>query len=204
MTTIIPFQSTGVVTTGGAVDPFEVAFAPAKLVLDAMIEMRKPLAWLYRQRRSGRPLFEPARAAELIDLIPDGGQLARAGALILEAVEQPAPEAWVHVAVGLMLQADRASVDSDAYRCAVVDSLYRDLEIWEHYEPGVSAPVVVKAIREARLQGAPTSGAFVLLCLKHRRLLKAIHNQISDLMELRYQAEDTLEAKRPVATDLRR
>jgi hypothetical protein len=94
-----------------------------------------------------------------------------------------------------MLQADRASVDGDAYRCAVVDSLYRDLEIWEHYEPGVSAPVVVKSIREARLQGAPTPGAFVLLCLKHRRHLKAIHNQISDLMELRYQAEDTLEAK---------
>jgi hypothetical protein len=46
-----------------------------------------------------------------------------------------------------------------------------------------------------RHRGAPTPGAFVLLCLKHRGLLRAIHNQISDLMEVRYQAEDTLEAK---------
>jgi hypothetical protein len=184
---VVPF------TTGA--NPFEVVFAPAQPVLDALIEMRKPLAWLYRQRRSGRPLFEPERAAELIELIPDGGRLARAGALILGAVEQPAPEAWVHVAVGLMLQADGASVDGDAFRGAVVDSLYRDLECWEQDQPGVSAPVVVRAIREARLQGAPTPGAFVLLCLKHRRLLRAAHNQISDLMEVRYAAEDVLEAK---------
>ena len=193
MTTIIPFQSTGAITNAGAVDPFEVAFAPAKPVLDALIELRKPLAWIHRQRKSGRPLFEPARAAELFELIPDGSRLADAGALIGLAEEQPAPEAWLHVVIGLMLQADAAAVDSDAYRCAVADSLYRDPDVWGRYEPGVSAAVIVKTIREARLQGAPTPGAFVLLCLKHRRLFKAARNQIRDLMEVRYQCEDTLE-----------
>jgi hypothetical protein len=154
--------------------------------------LRAPL-WLYRQRRSNRPLFEAPRAAELIELIPDGTQLAKVSVLFREAVERPAPEGWVHVAVGLMLQADGASVDGDAYRCAVADSLYRDPECWEN-EPGVSAAVVVKAIRVARLSGAPTPGAFVQLCLKNRRLFKAIHlrNDISDLMTVRYAAEDEL------------
>ena len=74
----------------------------------------------------GAPLFELDRAAELIELIPNGSLDAEAGAFILQAVEQPAPEAWLHVAIGLMMQADGMTVDGDGYRCAVADSTHRD------------------------------------------------------------------------------
>jgi hypothetical protein len=36
----------------GSEDPFEITFRPAKLVLDAVIEMLEPLRWLDRRRRS--------------------------------------------------------------------------------------------------------------------------------------------------------
>ncbi len=195
--TIVPLQHNGASNSiaGGAVDPFEVAFRLAQPTLDALMLVRKPLAWLYRQRRSGRPLFEPSRAAELLELIPDGSRLADAGALILTATEEAAPEAWLHVAIGLMLQADGATIDGDAYRCAVADSLYRDPECWDHYEPDVSAAVVVLATREARLHGAHTPGAFVNLCVKHRRKLRTINKDIDDLLATRFAAEDELEAR---------
>src|ERR1700688_2094259 len=137
------------VAAPGAEDPFEIVFAPAKPILDAIIEMWKPLAWLDQRRRSRRPLFEPEQAAELINLIPSGNRIARAGALFLDAEENPAPEGWVHVAIGLMLQSEvnPQAIDVDAYRCAVADGAYRDRVVWEHYdEPGFSCAVVVQAL----------------------------------------------------------
>ena len=95
-------SGTTVINELGSEDPFEITFRPAKPVLDAVIEMLEPLRWLDQRRRSRLPLFEPERAAELIDLIPSGNRIAKAGALFLEAEEIPALEAWMHVAVGLM------------------------------------------------------------------------------------------------------
>jgi hypothetical protein len=130
---VVPFNT-------GA-NPFEVVFAPAQQVLDAVLEMRKPLMWLNQQRRSGRPLFNPDGVVELIELIPDGGRLASAGALFLEAEEQPAPEGWLHVTLGVMLDSEPSVVNvPNAFRCAIADSLYRDPEVWGDYEPGVSQP----------------------------------------------------------------
>jgi hypothetical protein len=64
---VVPYrggaQSAAIINVG-ADDPFEIAFRPAKPVLDAIVEMRKPLAWLNQQRRSGRPIFDPSRAVE--------------------------------------------------------------------------------------------------------------------------------------------
>jgi hypothetical protein len=145
----------------GSEDPWEITFRPAKPVLDAVIEMLEPLRWLDQRRRSRRPFFEPERAAELIDLIPSGNRIAKGGALFLEAEEISAPEGWMHVAVGLMLQsqANSTAIDGDAYRCAIADGAFRDPEVWGQYDPGFSAAVIVRTIRQARRQGAlPSPG----------------------------------------------
>jgi hypothetical protein len=182
-----------VISEAGSEDPFEITFAPAKPVMDAIIEMRKPLAWLDRHRRSCRSLFEPERAAELIDVIPSGSRIAKAGALFLAAEEISAPEGWVHVAVGLMLQEAGATV-SDAYRCAITDGAFRDPEVWGRYEPGFSAAVIVNSIRAVRRQGVlPSTGGFLKLCAKHRAQFAAWNADMSTLLDLRYAAEDALE-----------
>jgi hypothetical protein len=191
-------QSAAIIT--GAGDVFRTTFAPAQPVLDAVVEMWKPLTWLNRQRRSGRPLFELSRAAELIESIPDSDRLADAGALFLKAEEEPAPEgeAWLHIALGVWLESEPGAVSfPDAFRCAIADSLYRDPTVWGDYEPGFSAAVVAMSIRAARLQGALSPGAFVKLCLKHRRLFRALNSDIDVLMQLRWDAEDELEELQP-------
>jgi hypothetical protein len=178
-----------------AADPFETVFRPAKPALDAFIDMRRPLEWLHQRRRSNRPLFDPNQAVQLLDTIPDGDHLTRAGALFLEAEEQPAPESWLHLAIGLMFDSEPGAVNfPDATRCAVADSAYRDPQVWEDdYEPGFSAPVVVRAIREARLQGALSPGVIVKLLMKHRRLFKTLNADLDALMQVRWDAEDAIE-----------
>jgi hypothetical protein len=185
----------GAVTIDGVADPFARAFQLAQPALDAVIELRKPLAWLSQRRRSGRRLFNPKDAAELVDLIPTGSRLASIGVALLDAIENPASEAWMHGTLSIWLESEpgAVSINGDYFRCAVADSLYRDPTCWETYEPGVSAAIIACAIREARLEGALAPGAFVKLCLKHRRRLKVIHDDAGELMELRYQAEDELE-----------
>jgi hypothetical protein len=182
-----------IISEAGSEDPFEITFAPAKPVLDAIIEMRKPLAWLDRQRRSRLPLFDPERAADLIDIIPCGNRIAKSGALFLEAEEISAPEGWVHVAIGLMLQEAGATV-SDAYRCAITDGAFRDPEVWGQYEPGFSAAVIVNSIRAVRRQGTlPSTGGFLNLCAKHRAQFKSWNADLSTLLNLRWEAEDAIE-----------
>jgi hypothetical protein len=195
---VVPYrggaQSAAVINVG-ADDPFEIAFRPAKPVLDAIVEMRKPLAWLNQQRRSGRPIFDPSRAVELIDLIPSGNRIAKAGALFLEAEEKPAPEQWLHIALAVMLDSEPGATNvPDAYRCAVTDGAYRDPEVWEHYDPGFSPAVVVRAIREARRQGAlPSPGGFLNMCIRQRAQFKTWNADLSTLLNIRYAAEDALD-----------
>jgi hypothetical protein len=131
-------QSAAVINGVGSEDPFEIAFRPAKPVLDALIEMRRPISWLDQQRRSGLPIFHPSRAAELIDIIPNGDRIAKAGALFIEAEEKPAPEEWLHLALGVMLDSEPGAANvPDAFRCAVADGAYRDEQVWERYQPGL-------------------------------------------------------------------
>jgi hypothetical protein len=160
--------------------------------------------WLADRRRSGGPLFDPKRAADLIELIPAGGRLAKAGALFLGAVETAAPESWIRGTLGAWLESEpmAANINGDYFRFAVTDGLCRDPQFWEDCEAGVSAPVLVCAIREARLQGALAPGAFVKLCVKHRRRFQKMHADVGTLMEIRWQAEDTLEesGQRPAVT----
>jgi hypothetical protein len=178
----------------GAEDQFEITFRPAKPAMDAFIEMRRPLGWLHQRRRSSRPLFDPNHAVELLEIIPAGDRLARAGALFLKAEEQPTPEGWLHLAIGLMFDSEPSAVNfPDATRCAVADSAYRDPVVWGDYEPGFSAAVVVRSIREARLQGALSPGVIVNLFIKHRRLFKALKADLDILMQVRWEAEDAVE-----------
>jgi hypothetical protein len=114
--------------------------------------------------------------------------------MFLAAAENPAPESWTNVALGLMLQVENAAIDGDVYRGAVCDSAYRDPEVWGDYSPGFSAAVVVGAIREARLQGAlPSPGGFIRLCIEQRRQFKIWKSDLDDLMQVRYDAEDELD-----------
>jgi hypothetical protein len=190
-------HTNGVITQIGAEDPFEIMVAPAKPVLDAVVETWRSLTWLDQRRRSRRPLFEADMASDLIAIIPDGGRLAAAGALFLGAVDTPAPESWVHIAIAVMQKSEAGSnaVDSDAFRCAIADGAYRDPQVWGQYEPGFSFAVIVGAIRQARLQGAlPSPGGFLQLCIKQRAQFRKWNADISTLMNIRYEAEDVLEA----------
>jgi hypothetical protein len=66
--------------------------------------------------------------------------------------------------------------------------------VWAEYGPGFSAAVVVRSIREVRLQGRlPSTGDFLKLCIRHRQWFKARHVDTSALLDLRYAAEDHLE-----------
>jgi hypothetical protein len=114
--------------------------------------MWKPLAWLDRQWQSRLPLFDPKRAGELINVIPNDSRLLRAGALFQEAEQEPAPEGLVQIAIGLMLASMGSAAANlhDGYRCGIIDAMFQDPEIWENYSPGFSIAVVVRTIREAR------------------------------------------------------
>jgi hypothetical protein len=166
---------------------------PAQPTLDAVVALLKPMAWLDEQRQSGWPLFSPETAGVLIELIPDGGRLAEAGALFLYAEEAAADEAWFCVAIGMMLASIPTARDlGDDYRSALADAVYRDEATGGPY----SAPVVVRAIREARrtLDDAPSVATLLRLCAKNRNWFRKRQDDIDQLLELRYQAEDHLEA----------
>jgi len=190
MSDVVPFHN-------GAVNPFVTAFQPAQRTLNALVDLRPAFQWLADRRQSGGPLFEVKCAGDLIELIPAGDHLASAGILFRDAVENAAPESWVHAAVGLALDSEPESANaSDAVRFAIVDALYRDPETWQQHGPGVSAAVLVRAIRESRrLYDRLSPHRLIGLCQKHRREFAALIDDISDLMDVRWAAEDTLESQ---------
>jgi hypothetical protein len=82
---------------------------------------------------------------------------------------------------------------SDAFRHGVVDSMFDDPEVWAGYSPGFSAPVIVRAVREARRQGGlPAPGNFLALCTRHRSWFQHAQARMHDLLEIRQNAEDIL------------
>jgi hypothetical protein len=61
------------------------------------------------------------------------------------------------------------------------------------YSPGFSAPVIVRAVREARRQGGlPAPGNFLALCTRHRSWFQHAQARMHDLLEIRQNAEDIL------------
>jgi hypothetical protein len=188
----------GVATFTAGVNPFEACFRLAKPALDAVVALRKPLAWLGQYHR---PLLDVARtsqhrdqAVERCELIPKEPEMCRARELFEQAEREPAPIEWVHIAIALMLDSEPGAQHiSDGYRHSVIDSLYEDPETWGEYGPGYSAPVIVRAIREARRQGGlPSPGKFVALCGRNREWFRRGQTHIDDLIEIRRNAEDVL------------
>jgi hypothetical protein len=192
MTNIVNISGdTGLANMGR--DTWQIMIQPPQPTLDAVVALLKPMAWLDERRQSGRPLFSPETAGELIELIPDGGCLAGIGAMFLRAEEEAADEAWFCVAIGLMLAGIPTAHDlGDDYRSALADAVYRDEETGGPY----SAPVVVRAIREARrtMDDAPSVATFLKLCTKQRIWFRKRRDDSDQLLEIRYQAEDHLEA----------
>jgi hypothetical protein len=194
------FMSTNVGCDIGE-DPFEVPLRPAQPTLDAAVRLRPPLLWLRRQKRppldvkrAGQHRMEAIRRCELIPMDRD---LYRADRLFEQAETKPAPEWWMHTVLGVWLDSRPAAANiREAFRCGIVDSMYRDPEVWgEDYLPGFSAPVIAHAIREDRRQdtGAPPSaGGFLALCAKHREQFRRWRADINDLLGIRQNAEDIL------------
>jgi hypothetical protein len=181
----------------GAEDPFEVAFRPARPVLDAVVALRKPMAWLDRRP----PLLDLRRArehreaaVERCEMIPKDPELYRAGKLFEEGECEPAPEAWLHLALGAMLASMPAAANvHDAFRCAIADGAYHDPEIWGPYRPGFSCAAVARSIREARrLDVLPSPGSFLSMCVRHRTWFRRSRMSINDLIAIRQNAEDVL------------
>jgi hypothetical protein len=194
------FMSTNLgVDTGG--DPFEVVFRPARLTLDMVAQMRTPLSWLRQQKR---PPLDVKRASQhrveaikRCELIPMDRDLYRTDRLFEQAETKPAPEWWMHTVLGVWLDSRPAAANiREAFRCGIVDSMYRDPEVWgEGYLPGFSAPVIARAIRADRLQdfGAlPSAGGFLALCAKHREQFRRWRADINHLLGIRQNAEDIL------------
>ena len=74
---------------------------------------------------------------------------------------------------------------------AIVDATCDDPATCEY-----SAAVLVQALRESRRSfDRLTAANLVRLCDKHRHRFRILHADIDQLMEIRYQAEDYLEAQ---------
>jgi hypothetical protein len=188
-------RATGALTIQpGSEDPFEITFRAALPVLDAVVEVWNVLRWFTQERDKYFDLEDETRATQILQTVPDEARLSQITSLFREAEFEPAPESWLHVAVGAMLAShpDASSV-SDAYRCAIADAAYRDPEIWDGYGPGFSSATIARAIRQARLKGALLApGDFIKLCLKHRAQFRLWRLDIEALIALRYQARTIL------------
>jgi len=138
-------------------DHFATVAKIAQPTLDAIVELRKALNWLDRKRQSAK-LFDPADVEDLLSLIPTEDRLRQIKRLFREAEHEPALESWVNLTIGVMLQSIPEAADvPDAYRLGIVDSAFRDPDIWGA-DPGFSSSVIVRAIRECRRhQGVPSS-----------------------------------------------
>jgi hypothetical protein len=178
----------------GSEDPFEITFRPALPVLDAVIEVWKMLRWFNKERPVHLDPEDADHAAKLVASIPDEGRLIELKKLFWEAEFTPAPESWTHVAIGAMLESyPEAANISDAFRCAIVDSAFRDPCVWDGYEPGFSYATIVRAIRHARLKGVLLpAGDFIKLCRQHRAQFRRWRADIEDLVGLRDQAKTIL------------
>lgn len=160
--------------------------------LDAVVEMWEPPAWLHRQRRSGQSLFNAGQSAELIEVIPFGNRVAKAGALLLDAEQKCR-------AGGLGARRDRPDVAGIRRDCrrqltAVASSTACSAirKQGKHTSPD-SRPMWSSSC-QSHSRGPPTGalpsgGGFLDLCAKHRTQLRSWNNDTLTLLNLRCEAE---------------
>ncbi len=182
MNKLVTPDTGSLVPVGADDDPFAVVFVPAKPALDAALKLQPLFAWLERHyqnvSREFLPLLDVKRAQEhkavafrRCAAIPEDAAMYQNEELFRSAECEAAPEAWLHAAIGLMLDSmPNAKNVSPSYRYGLVDSMLRDPEVWGGYRPGFSYPVIAQVAREVRRMGdfAPSQAEFLKLCGKHR------------------------------------
>jgi hypothetical protein len=171
-------------------DPWQAVLEPCRAV-DAAIETIEPaIRWLQQSadRMSG---FDADGPEDVVKALPTTERLTAIAALLRQAETEPAAESWTNAALGLVLASEPASgVNGEAWRGAIIDGLFHDRSVREGYRPGVSVPVLIEAIREARLQGAlPSPGVFIKMCQRHRRQFQKWQEEIGVLMDARAAAD---------------
>jgi hypothetical protein len=188
---------------GGVVDRFAQVSAVAKPTFDAALQLRDARAWLTKWKNRdpsfNRLLLNVERCDELDEaearlvVIPDMAFLQQAGQLFDDAEHKSAPEPWFHLALGAMLASmPNAKNVAPDYQFGVVDMLVRDEEVWEKgCEPGFSAPVFVRAIRQVRREDefVPAAAKILKACQQNRRHFRELGFNVTLLMQVRENAE---------------
>jgi hypothetical protein len=203
----------------GQQDPFKVAFARALPTITAVRELAPALRWLDSKEGESNRLSLPTRKRDIepqhrhealrrYQLVPDFDRLDVMCNLFHAAEHEPASEAWLHVAIGLMLDSmPNAKNVSPSYRFSVVDSMLYDEKVFEDYRPGFSQAVMYRTIQDVRRTSeyAPTPAVFLEKCVAHRLWFKHRRNSVGCLWHIRDNAEHVLlntgDLKFPPCTD---
>jgi hypothetical protein len=192
-------MSTALLKTGSLVtvdgdDPFRVVFAPAQPALDAARKLKqlRSLADLPMLDIKHAEQHRDA-AIERCELIPEDAIMYRARRRFEAAEHEPAPEPWLHAAIGLTLDSIPSARDlPPSYRYGLVDLLMDDDS---NYEPGFSYAVVAEASREVRRISSdlpPSQAAFLEACVKARAGFRKLVSCSDQLIATRQGAEDIL------------
>jgi hypothetical protein len=169
-------------------DPFAVVFGPARPTLLAARTL-KPLRRFSDLAMLNLKQPEKHRddAVERFEHIPEDAVMYAARKLFAET--EPAPEAWLHAAVGLTLDSIPSAKDLPrSFRFGLVDLMTDD-------ETGFSYAVVAMASREIRrIVGdlPPSQAAFLQACVKARAEFRMLVGLTGRLIEVRQNAEDVL------------
>jgi hypothetical protein len=135
-------------------DPFAAISVPAGPTLQAIAHLNPSVDWVVANNCSPHLTLDVRRADEFLDeaddrlkLIPPTDVLRQAEQLFRDAERTPAEAAWLHVALGVMLDSlPNADKISASYRFGIIDSITYD----DAFAGGFSQPVVIRAIRELR------------------------------------------------------
>jgi hypothetical protein len=197
MNELISPDAGSIVPAGAHEDPFALVFGPAQPTLNAARKLQ-PLFDYYKGREYlnvKQADQHKAVAFNRCEAIPEDAVMYAAEKLFHAAECEPAPEPWLHAAIGLMLDSmPNAKNISPSYRFGLVDAMQHDPEVHERFGPGFSYAVIAQVVREIRrtAEFVPTHAAFLKLCSQHRSLFGKRQYSVECLINLRQNAEDVL------------
>ena len=203
MSTNIRPVPTGQIVTGGSavINRWEQVVEIARPTLDAVLKLREARTWLADRQRYPRVMIDLNMVVEededearaRLALIPEKAVLQEAAQLFGDAVRKSAPEPWFHLVIGTMLASmPNAKNVAPDYQFGIVDMLLRDEESWEKdCEPGFSAPVFVRAIRQVRRdeEFVPSAAKILKACHDHRKRFRRLGSDVEVLIQVRENAE---------------
>jgi hypothetical protein len=189
---------TAVVRAGPSEDPFATVLRPAQPALDAIVQLKPSIDFIVANEKRRhfhldvrRSLEFADEAAERLKVIPPLAVLRQAERLFGDAERIPAPEAWLHVALGILLaERPNAGKVSPTYRFGIVDSMLYD----EEYAPGFSQPVVLRALRELRKASefVPAPAEVLKTCARQKQSFGTLRLRTEQLIAVRENAEQIL------------